>query len=63
MEFQRQYPLTDTPEPNLIEDIFPYTLPPLITFNGKWTEDIDGRQVTFGNTIDRYLSTGAVFVS
>jgi len=47
MDFERQYPLSNTPEPNLIEDIYPYSLPPLITFNGKWVEDIDGRQVTF----------------
>lgn len=43
----KEYPLQDIPEPNLIEDIFPYTLPPLIRFQGKWVEDVDGKQVVF----------------
>ena len=41
------YPLQDVSDPNLVEDIFPYTLPPLIKFDGRWTEDVEGRQVTF----------------
>ena len=40
-----EYPLKDIAEPNLVEDVFPYTLPPLIKFGGKWVEEIDGKQV------------------
>jgi isopropylmalate/homocitrate/citramalate synthase len=47
----REYPLQNVAEPNLVEDIFPYSLPnplpPLIRFEGPWQEDIDGRKVTF----------------
>jgi isopropylmalate/homocitrate/citramalate synthase len=39
------YPLQDVPEPALIEDIFPYSLPPLIRFEGQWIEEIEGRKV------------------
>jgi isopropylmalate/homocitrate/citramalate synthase len=42
-----QYALQDTKEPNLVEDIFPYSLPPLIKFDGQWVEHIDGKQVMF----------------
>ena len=34
-------------EPNFIEDIFDYSLPPKIQFTGLIYEDIDGQQVTF----------------
>src|SRR5205085_5972243 len=44
---ERQYPLQNVSAPNLVEDIFPYTLPPLIKFEGQWVEDVDGRKVTF----------------
>jgi isopropylmalate/homocitrate/citramalate synthase len=40
-------PLKDVPEPNLIKDIFPYSLPPIIRFEGKIKETIDGREVEF----------------
>ncbi len=43
----KDYPLQDIPEPNLVEDQFPYSLPPLIKFTGTWTEEIDGHKVTF----------------
>ena len=43
----KEYPLQDIREPNLVEDTFPYTLPPLIRFEGKWTEQIDGKTVEF----------------
>lgn len=43
----KQYPLEDIPKPNLVEDIFPYTLPPLIKFAGPWVEHIDGKKVHF----------------
>ena len=43
----RIYELKDVPGPNLLEDIFPYSLPPLITFEGKIHELIDGKAVEF----------------
>ncbi len=39
--------LQDIAEPNLVENHFPYHLPPLIRFEGKWYEDIDGRMREF----------------
>jgi len=42
-----EHPLQDIAEPNLVEDIFSYSLPPLIKFDGEWVEDIDGKQVVF----------------
>ena len=41
------YKLQDVAEPNLLEDVFPYSLPPLITFDGNWIEEIEGRRVEF----------------
>jgi len=43
----RVYELQDVPGPNLLEGIFPYSLPPLITFEGKIHELIDGKVVEF----------------
>lgn len=43
----KEYVLQDVAEPNLVEEYFPYSLPPLIRFDGKWIENIDGRQVEF----------------
>jgi isopropylmalate/homocitrate/citramalate synthase len=43
----RTYELQDVPTPNLIEEIFPYSLPPLIKFEGKIHELIDGKIVEF----------------
>lgn len=43
----RTYELQDVSQPNLLEDIFPYTLPPLIKFEGKISETIDGKIVEF----------------
>ena len=46
-----EYLLQDVADPNLLEDVFPYSfpnpLPPLIKFSGAWHENIDGRTVTF----------------
>ena len=42
-----EYPLKDVAEPNLIEDVFDYSLPPLIKFDGPWIENVGGRQVEF----------------
>ena len=43
----KEYPLVDTTEPNLLEDTFDYSMPPLIRFDGPAIEVIDGRQVEF----------------
>ena len=43
----KTYELKDVSSPNLLEDIFPYTLPPFITFEGKIQELIDGKIVEF----------------
>ncbi len=41
------YPLVDRTEPNLLEDTFPYELPPLIHFDGPMVEYIDGKPIKF----------------
>jgi isopropylmalate/homocitrate/citramalate synthase len=41
------YPLIDVPEPNLIKDTFPYSIPPLIKFEGTIKETIDGKEIEF----------------
>ncbi len=43
----RVYELQNVDGPNLIEDIFPYDLPPVIKFEGKIQELIDGKTVEF----------------
>ncbi|MEX2089028.1 MAG: 2-isopropylmalate synthase [Bacteroidota bacterium] len=43
----KTYELQDVSTPNLLEDTFPYTLPPLIKFEGKIKETIDGKEVEF----------------
>ena len=43
----KTYDLQDVPTPNLLEDTFPYSLPPLIKFEGKIKETIDGKEVEF----------------
>jgi isopropylmalate/homocitrate/citramalate synthase len=43
----KTYELQDIPQPNLLEDVFPYSLPPLIQFEGKIKEEIDGKIVEF----------------
>lgn len=47
MNAMKTYELQDVPQPNLIGDIFPYSLPPLIKFEGKIHELIDGNIVEF----------------
>ena len=44
---KKPHPLTDTKKPNLLEDIFPYSLPPLIQFDQPVIEQIDGKAVKF----------------
>ncbi len=43
----KTYELKDVPAPNLLEEMFPYSLPPLIRFDGKIHEEIDGKTVEF----------------
>jgi len=42
-----KFPMVDTSEPNLLEDVFDYSLPPLIKFDGPIVEYIDGEPVQF----------------
>ncbi len=44
---RKDHPLVDATEPNLLEDTFPYSLPPLIKLHGPLVETIDGRPVEF----------------
>ena len=46
-EVKKQHPLVDVEEPNLMEDTYPYSLPPLIHFEGPVVENIDGKAVEF----------------
>ena len=46
-EVKKQHPLVDAEEPNLLEDTYPYSLPPLIRFEGPVVEYIDGKAVEF----------------
>ena len=43
----KKHELVDTTEPNLLEDLFDYDLPPLIRFDGPCVEYIDGKAVEF----------------
>ena len=44
---KKRHPLVDAKEPNLLEDTYPYSLPPLIRFEGPVVEKIDGKAVEF----------------
>jgi len=44
---KKDHPLVDATRPNLLEDTFPYTLPPLIKLHGPLVETIDGSPVEF----------------
>lgn len=46
----KEYPLQDIAEPNLLKDIFPYSLPPLIKFEAPIKEMIDGKEIVFDPT-------------
>ena len=47
---KKEHKLVDTTTPNLVEETFPYSLPPLIRFEGPVTEQIDGQPVEFDFT-------------
>ena len=44
---KKKHKLVDTTTPNLLEETFPYSLPPLIRFAGPVIEQIDGQPVEF----------------
>jgi isopropylmalate/homocitrate/citramalate synthase len=44
---KKHFALVDRTEPNLLEEIFPYSLPPFIRFDQPIAEYIDGRAVKF----------------
>jgi len=44
---KKHHPLVDAARPNLLEDTFPYALPPLIKLHGPLIEYIDGEPVEF----------------
>ena len=44
---KKKHPLVDAKKPNLLEDTYPYSLPPLIRFEGPVVEYIDGKAVVF----------------
>jgi len=46
-DVKKPHPLIDRTEPNLVEEVFPYDLPPLIQFEGPVVEVIDGHAVEF----------------
>jgi len=46
-EAKQPRPLVDATEPNLLQDVYPYDLPPLIQFEGTVVEMIDGKPVEF----------------
>ena len=43
---KKKHRLVDAKKPNLVEDIFPYSLPPLIHLEGPVVEYIDGPNIT-----------------
>ena len=44
---KKSFPLVDATEPNLLEDTFDYSMPPLIKFDGPMVEYIDGEAIEF----------------
>ena len=46
-KLKKKHSLKDTKTPNLMEAIYPYSLPPLIQFDGPVVEYIDGKPIEF----------------
>jgi isopropylmalate/homocitrate/citramalate synthase len=44
---RKEHPFTDSTEPNLLDDVFDYSMPPKIRFDGPIVEYIDGQPVQF----------------
>lgn len=59
-ENRKSHPLVDATEPNLLEQTFNYSLPPLLRFDGPAIEVIDGSQVEFD---PQSLHTRDIFVT
>ncbi|UCD48639.1 MAG: hypothetical protein JSW27_14030 [Phycisphaerales bacterium] len=57
---KKHHRLVDTDRPNLLEDTFPYTLPPRIKLHGPLIEYIDGQPVEFDISD---LETRPIFIS
>ena len=57
---RKSFPLVDATEPNLLEDTFDYSLPPLIRFDGPVVEYIDGQPVEFD---PQALKTRDIFIT
>jgi len=55
-----RFPLADRTEPNLLEEIFDYSLPPKIRFDGPVVEYIDGKPVEFD---PQALRTRDIFIT
>ena len=60
MSQQYKFPLADRTEPNLLEEIFDYSLPPKIRFDGPVVEYIDGKPVEFD---PQALRTRDIFIT
>lgn len=56
----KSYPLVDATEPNLLEETFDYSLPPLIRFDGPIVEYVDGQPVQFD---PQELRTRDIFIT
>lgn len=56
----KDHPLINTAEPNLLEDTFSYSLPPLIHFESPILEYIDGKVVEFDTSS---LKTRDIFIT
>ena len=55
---RKHHALTDAKEPNLLEDTYPYSLPPLIRLEGPVVEYIDGKAVEFDGLDDGLFIPG-----
>jgi citrate (Re)-synthase len=56
----KSYPLVDSTEPNLLEETFDYSLPPLVRFDGPIVEYVDGQPVQFD---PQDLKTRDIFIT
>ena len=56
----KAHPLVDRTEPDLLEEVFDYSLPPLIRFEGPCIEYIDGKPVEFD---PRSVETRDIFIT
>ena len=52
-----KFELQETAEPNLLDEMFDYSRPPRIQFDGPLVEQIDGKQVCFDPADTLLVST------